>query len=115
MFKDFKEAMKQQFEMIDLALMSYFLGIEVQQTDDGIFISQKSYVLDILKQFKMESSSTIRTPIAKRLEIKKEDIGGLVNPTYFKGKIESLRYLTSTRLDIVYGVGIISQFMEKPY
>ena len=63
----------------------------------------------------MESSSTIRTPIAKRLEIKKEDIGGLVNPTYFKGIIESLRYLTSTRLDIVYGVGIISQFMEKPY
>ena len=42
MFKDFNEAMKQQFEMIDLGLMSYFLGIKVQQIDDGIFISQKS-------------------------------------------------------------------------
>ena len=41
--------MKQQFEMIDLGLMSYFLGIEVQQMDDGIFISQKMYALDILK------------------------------------------------------------------
>ena len=49
MFENFRETMKQQFEMIDLALMSYFLGIEVQQMDDGIFISQKRYALDILK------------------------------------------------------------------
>ena len=49
MFENFRETMKQQFEMIDLGLMSYFLGIEVQQMDDGIFISQKMYALDILK------------------------------------------------------------------
>ena len=54
MFEDFRETMKQQFEMIDLGLMSYFLRIEVQQTNDGIFISQKKYALDILKHFKME-------------------------------------------------------------
>ena len=47
--------------------------------------------------------------------MKKEGTRELVSPTYFKGIIESLRYLTSTRLNIVYGVGIISQFMEKPY
>ena len=101
--------------MTDLGLMSYFLGIEVQQTDDGIFISQKNYALDILKKFKMESSSPIHTPIVEQLEMKKEDIGELVNPIYFKGIIRSLRYLTSTRLDIVYGLEIISRFMEKPY
>ena len=49
MFENFRETMKQQFEMIDLGLMSYFLGIEVQQMDDGIFISQKRYALGILK------------------------------------------------------------------
>ena len=49
MFENFRETMQQQFEMIDLGLMSYFLGIEVQQMDDGIFISQKRYALDILK------------------------------------------------------------------
>ena len=47
--------------------------------------------------------------------MKKEDIGKLVNPTYFKGITGSLRYLTSTGPNIIYGVGIISQFMEKPY
>ena len=49
MFENFRDIMKQQFEMIDLGLMSHFLGIEVQQMDDGIFISQKRYALDILK------------------------------------------------------------------
>ena len=47
--------------------------------------------------------------------MKKESTRELVNPTYFKGIVGSLRYLTSTRPNIVYGVGIISQFMEKSY
>ena len=115
MSEDFKNAMKQQFEMADLGLMSYFLGIKVQQTDDGIFISQKKYVLNILKHFKMESSSAIRTPITEQLKMKKEGNGELVNPTYFKSIVGSFRYLTSTQPDIIYGVGIISLFMEKPY
>lgn len=54
-FEDFKETMKQQFEMTDFGLIFYFLEIEVQQTDNGIFIPQKKYVIDILKQFKMKS------------------------------------------------------------
>ena len=101
--------------MIDLGLMSYFLGIEVQQTDDDIFISQKKYSLNIIKQFKMESSSTICTPIVEELEMKNEGTKELVNLTYFKGIVGSLHYLTSTRPNIVYGMRIISQFMEKPY
>ena len=63
----------------------------------------------------MESSSAICTPIVEWLKMKNEDIGELVNPTYFKGITGSLRYLTSTGPNIIYGVGIISQFMEKPY
>ena len=48
---EFREATVKQFKMINLGLMSYFLGIEVVQQDDGIFISQKTYVNDILKKF----------------------------------------------------------------
>ena len=48
MFEDFRKEMKQKFEMKGLGLMSYFIGIEVQQTNYGTFISQKKYALYIL-------------------------------------------------------------------
>ena len=52
MFIEFKEAMKQNSEMTDLGLMSYFLGIEVHQDKEGIFVSQQKYATDILKNLK---------------------------------------------------------------
>lgn len=50
---DFKQVMKSEFEMTDLGLLRCFLGIEVKQTGNGIFISQAKYVAEILKRFKM--------------------------------------------------------------
>ena len=50
---EFKEAMKSEIEMIDLGLLKYFLGIEVKQMHDGIFISQEKYARQILERFKM--------------------------------------------------------------
>ena len=63
----------------------------------------------------MESSSIICTPIAKQPRIKQKGIKELVNLVYFKGIVGSLCYLTSTRPNITYGVGIISLFIEKLY
>ncbi|CAM8977153.1 unnamed protein product [Rhodiola kirilowii] len=83
MFIEFREPMTRQFEMTGMGLMSYFFGIEVEQADSGIFISQK-YAKDILKRFKFEGMKAIRTPVAERVEMMKEGTGELVNPTYFK-------------------------------
>lgn len=83
MFSEFREEMKEQFEMTDMGLMSYFLGIKVKQNTNGIFVSQEKYVTGILKKFKMEDATPIRTLVAERMEIKKEGSGELVNPTYF--------------------------------
>ena len=63
----------------------------------------------------MESSSTIHTHTIELLEMKNESTREWVNLTYFKGMVGSLCYLTSTKSDIVYGVGIINPFMEEPY
>ncbi|KAK2993848.1 hypothetical protein RJ640_027325 [Escallonia rubra] len=49
MFDDFKKEMAKEFEMTDIGLMSYYLGIEVKQRDDGIFISQEAYAKEVLK------------------------------------------------------------------
>ena len=62
MFEKFKKAMIKEFEMIDIGLMSYYLGIEVKQKQDGIFISQQNYAQEMLKKLKMDSYQPIGTP-----------------------------------------------------
>ncbi|KAG6473560.1 hypothetical protein ZIOFF_067477 [Zingiber officinale] len=109
----FSEVMIRQFEMMDLGLMSFFLGIEVTQSDRGIFISKRKYMGDILKKFKMDSVNSIMTLAEERLRLTKDGNGGVVNSTYFKSLVGSLRFLTSTRPDINFSVGLICRFMEN--
>jgi hypothetical protein len=113
MFKAFKKSMVQEFEMTDIGLMAYFLGLEVVQKEEGIFVSQSSYAKDILERFKMESYNPVSTSVENGVELRKSKVGN-VDPTYFKSLVGSLRYLTCTRPDILYGVGLISRYMETP-
>ncbi|XP_038895793.1 secreted RxLR effector protein 161-like [Benincasa hispida] len=100
--------------MTDIGLMSYFLGIKVKQGEDGIFISQEGYAKEVLKKFNMNDANLVGTPMECGVKITKQDGGEKVNSTYFKSLVGSLRYLTCTRSDILYSVGIISQFIEEP-
>ena len=59
---DFKNAMQSEFEMKDLGIMKYFLGIEVDQSAKGIFVCQKKYAADIIKRFFMEECHPAETP-----------------------------------------------------
>ena len=63
MFEDLKRAMTQEFEMTDIRLMSYYLGIKVKQSKEGIFISQERYTREILEKFNMINSKPVTTPI----------------------------------------------------
>lgn len=114
MFDKFKKSMVKEFEMTDIGLMAHFLGIEVVQSKDGIFISQSSFAKQILEKFKMESCNPVNTPVEIGQELRKNDGEAQVDPTYFKSLVGSLRYLTCTRPDILYGVGLISRYMETP-
>lgn len=62
----------------------------------------------------MDAAKPIMTPVEEKLRLTKEGGGGYVNPTYFKSLVGSLRYLTSTRPDINFAVGLISRFMKNP-
>ncbi|XP_057850758.1 uncharacterized mitochondrial protein AtMg00810-like [Cryptomeria japonica] len=110
----FKAAMMKEFEMTDLGLMKYFLGIEVKQSADGIFISQSKYASDVLKRFNMLNCKPSPTPVVIGLKLNKDDGSSLVDPRLFKRLVGSLMYLTATRPDIMYGVSLISRFMESP-
>ena len=73
MFEDFKKAMTKEFEMTDIGLMAYYLGIEVKQKEDEIFISQESYTKEILKKFKMDDCNPISTPMECGIKLFKDD------------------------------------------
>ncbi|XP_028236523.1 uncharacterized protein LOC114415860 [Glycine soja] len=98
-----------EFEMSDLGMMHYFLGIEVVQSNAGIFISQKKYVGEILYRFHMQNCNSATTPAAFGCKLHKDHEGKKVDNTFFKQIVGSLMYLTATRPDIMYFVSLISR------
>lgn len=114
MMGDFKKSMMNEFDMTDLGKMRYFLGIEVQQLESGIFISQKKYAGDVLRRFRMEECNAVSNPIVPGVKITKDENGVVVDSTIYKQLVGSLIYLTSTRPDLMYIVSLISRYMSQP-
>ncbi|XP_050884631.1 uncharacterized mitochondrial protein AtMg00810-like [Lathyrus oleraceus] len=114
MIEEFKSTMTREFEMTDLGLMRFFLGLEVRQEETRIFISQEKYAKEILKRYKMESCNPASTPMEPRTKLSKFDGGERVEAGKYRILVESLRYLTCTRPNISLSVGIVSRFMEQP-
>lgn len=110
----FKEQMKDMFSMSDLGLLSYYLGIEVAQAEDGISLCQSAYALKILEKTGMLDCNPCQTPMEERLKLSKNGEGPKVDPTYYRSVVGSLRYLVNTRPDISYAVGVVSRYMESP-
>lgn len=106
MLEDFKMSMMNTFfEMTELWLMRYFLGIEV---------TQKKYAKEILEKFGMDNCQVVKTPMVPETKLHKDDAGTTICETTFKQMVGSSMYLTSTWSDLVYVVSIISHFMSKP-
>ncbi|KAL3612663.1 hypothetical protein D5086_003683 [Populus alba] len=111
---DFKREMHDVFKMSDLGIMNYFLGMEIHQNSSGIFVSQKKYVVDILKRFKLESCKEVTTPLAQNEKISKNDGEQLEEPSAYRSLVGSLLYLTATRPDLMFPAGLLSRFMSSP-
>lgn len=75
----FKTHMMVEFEMKDLGLMSYFLGLEVHQTQDKIFVSKSKYARGMLKRFSMENCTPVATSTTHGEHLCKEDGESKVN------------------------------------
>jgi hypothetical protein len=70
---EFKREMQDVFELSDLGIMNYFFGMEIHQCNSGIFVSQRKYVVDILKKFKFESCKEVATPLTLNEKISKNN------------------------------------------
>ncbi|KAJ4807357.1 polyprotein [Rhynchospora pubera] len=114
MVEEFKESMKKEFEMTDLGLLKYFLGLEVTQTSEGIFISQRKYALDLLNKFNMKNCKSVSTPMNAKEKLNKDDGTPITDAALYRSLVGGLIYLTHTRPDVSYSVGVVSRFMHKP-
>ncbi|KAE8672699.1 Detected protein of unknown function [Hibiscus syriacus] len=111
LINEFKACMIKEFEMTNLGALQFFLGLEVMQIEDGIFVSQKKYAVDLLKKLKMTGCKTVATPM--NLNEKLNDDGTeATDARSFKSLVGGLIYLTNTRPDISFVVGVISRFMH---
>lgn len=114
MVQEFKKAMMAEFEMTDLGLMKYFLGIQVRQSKGEIFISQEKYLEGVLKKFQMHNCKPISTPLAISEKLQLNDGAAKADAKIYRSLVGSLIYLTITRADIVYPVSLISRIMHDP-
>ena len=98
--------------MKDLGELRYFLGLEVIRCDDGIWLSQRQYGLDMLSKYGMIACKPLSSvPLEQNVKLS-ADIGDEIeDPTMFRRIVESLIYMTMTRLDLSYVVCLVSQFM----
>jgi hypothetical protein len=114
LIEECKRDLAAEFEMKDLGLMHYFLGMEVWQTDGEIFLGQGKYCIEILKRFGMEDCKAMSTPMItnwRKVDTSKEKD---IDPTLYRQLIGSLMYLVNTRPDIAFAVNSLSQFMMEP-
>jgi hypothetical protein len=111
-----KRELSEEFEMKDLGLMHYFLGLEVWQKPGEIFLSQSKYAIDILRRFGMMDCKSMTTPMISNLKKLQDQVTGTdpEDPTVYRQIIGSLMYLVHTRPDICYAVNALSQFMCEP-
>nr|GEU34197.1 retrotransposon protein, putative, unclassified [Tanacetum cinerariifolium] len=110
----FFDLMKSRFEMSMMGEMTFFLGLQVNQSPCGIFINQSKYVLEILKKYGMESYDPIGTPMEIKDEVDLDQNGTPVDVTKYRSIIGALMYLTSSRLDIVHATCLCAQYQAKP-
>jgi hypothetical protein len=94
--------------------LNYFLGLQVKQTAEGIFISQSKYARDLVKRFGLDGKSHACTSMSTSVKISSDLIGKSVDPSLYRSMIGSLLYLIASRPDIAFSVGVCARFQANP-
>ena len=108
LIKDARRRLAIEFEMQDLGMMNYFLGMEVWKNVDGIFLGQGNYAVEILKKFRILDYKAITRPVASNLKLLCDSSLELVDAMMYCHVIGSLVYLTNMRPDICFAVNTLS-------
>jgi len=112
--ESFKEEMKATFQMSDLGLLSFYLGIEVHQDSSGISLRQTVYAKRIVELGGLTGCNPAHTPMEESLKLSRDSTAKEVDATRYRRIVGSLRYLVHTRPDLTFAVGYVSRFMQRP-
>ncbi|KAI3758325.1 hypothetical protein L6452_05885 [Arctium lappa] len=110
----FSELMKSEFEMSLMGELTFFLGLQVKQISEGTFISQSKYVSEILQKYKLNDSTSMRTPLSTGVKLDSDPSGENVDIKTYRGMIGSLLYLTASRPDIMFATCLCARYQANP-
>lgn len=94
--------------------LSFFLGLQVIQHENAIFISQSKYLKEMLKKFSFDDCKPVTTPLIVGCNLRKDDESLEVEMNKYKLMISGLLYLAASRLDIMQTVYLVARFQENP-
>ncbi|GKA92007.1 putative ribonuclease H-like domain-containing protein [Tanacetum coccineum] len=110
----FEKMMHKKFWMSSMGELTFFLGLQVKQKEDGIFISQDKYVTEILKKFGFTKVKTASTPMETQKPLLKDEDGEEVDVHLYRSMFGSLMYITSSRPDIMFTVCACARYQVNP-
>ncbi|GJU57242.1 retrovirus-related pol polyprotein from transposon TNT 1-94 [Tanacetum coccineum] len=111
----FSKIMCSKFKMLMMGKISFFfLGLQISQSPRGVFLNQSKYALESLKKYGIESSDPVDTPMVEKSKLDKDTQGKAVNPTHYRGMVDTLMYLTASRPDLTFYVCMCARYQEKP-
>ncbi|KAJ9560871.1 hypothetical protein OSB04_006031 [Centaurea solstitialis] len=114
MCKEFEDLMHKKFKMSAMGELTFFLGLQVAQKEDGIFIHQSKYVKDILHKFGFSDVKPASTPMETHKHLTVDPEGQEVDVHHYRSIIGSLMYLTASRPDIMFVVCVCARFQVQP-
>ena len=112
--QELKDFLSQQFEMKDHGYLSYFLGLEITYSINGLYITQAKYASKLLSRVGLIVSKIVDTPVELNAHLTPSAGKPLSNPFLYRQLVGSLVYLIVTCLDISYVVHQVSQFLFAP-
>lgn len=112
--QEFVNQMKNEFEMILTGKLTYFLGFQAKQLENGIFISQSKYAKNLVKKFGLDLAKHMRTPMSTNLRLTKDESSSGVDPSLYRSIIGSLHYFTANRLDTCFSFSVCIRHQVNP-
>jgi hypothetical protein len=110
----FQEMMKSEFQMSTMGELTFFLDIQVKQTNQGTFMHQTKYTKDLMKKFNMAELKPVSTPMSSAASLSVDEDGEPVDQREYQNMIGFLLYLTATRPDIQFVAVLCARFQASP-